>query len=31
MEQVGESGLYGLALTFDNGQSFDVLVREVTP
>lgn len=28
LEEVGEGGLYGLALTFQNDQSFDLIIRE---
>jgi hypothetical protein len=28
LEEAGESGLFGLALTFANDQSFDLVIRE---
>jgi hypothetical protein len=31
LEDVGEAGLFGLALTFANDQSFDVVIRERRP
>jgi hypothetical protein len=28
LEEVGETGLFGLAITFGNDQSFDLVIRE---
>jgi hypothetical protein len=28
LEEVGDEGLYGLAITFRNNQSFDLVIRE---
>jgi hypothetical protein len=28
LDEVGETGLFGLAITFTNSQSFDVVIRE---
>jgi hypothetical protein len=28
LEEAGESGLFGLAITFSNNQSFDLVIRE---